>query len=258
MFKKVYYGQKGARCPSEGKHTCHFKQLGLNDGLPAAASFTVLNTYRLGTLADLGALCGSSFGAYTTIGTLSNSSFTGRGMEKKFPNPLDTPVDEVDFCEVSSPFTTVGSFGGILINLFSYFRIVAIELIWSLVTSTPWFESKFPVWFGWTCISAKTMALAPFRIASCGVVHGALGQKAGEISRVSRIPRELSGTASSHLGEENEAASGWEDRPNYRKGDLHSGLRVCQCVSTCELQISINREVVFSLVLKRLVRRQSP
>ena len=41
--------------------TCHFKQLGLNDGRPAAASRSVLKMYRLGIREALGDLCGRGF-----------------------------------------------------------------------------------------------------------------------------------------------------------------------------------------------------
>ena len=39
--------------------TCHFRQLGLKDGLPPAASSVLENTYRLGILESFGARCGS-------------------------------------------------------------------------------------------------------------------------------------------------------------------------------------------------------
>lgn len=45
------------------RRTCHFKQLGLNDGLPAAASPSLLNTKRVGMLAGIRARNGGSLGA---------------------------------------------------------------------------------------------------------------------------------------------------------------------------------------------------
>lgn len=46
---------------SLGRLTCHFRQLGLNDGRPAAASRSVLKMYRLGIREGFGDLCGSGF-----------------------------------------------------------------------------------------------------------------------------------------------------------------------------------------------------
>jgi hypothetical protein len=66
--------------------TCHFKQLGLNDGLPAAASSSLIKTYKLGSLLGLGVRRGSSFGGYVRTGTLSNSLFTGVGIENRSLN----------------------------------------------------------------------------------------------------------------------------------------------------------------------------
>ena len=51
------------RSISRDSHTCHFKQVGLKDGLPAAASFSVVNTYRLGMFVDVGPRGGKGLGA---------------------------------------------------------------------------------------------------------------------------------------------------------------------------------------------------
>jgi hypothetical protein len=76
--------------------TCHFKQLGLNDGRPAAASWSVLKIYRHGTLEALGDLCGSGFGGRVTRGTRSKSFFTGAGIEKRSLMRLDPFWPEED------------------------------------------------------------------------------------------------------------------------------------------------------------------
>ena len=93
--------------------TCHFRQLGLKDGLPAAASPAWANTYRLGILEGFGARCGRSLGGYVTTGTWSNSFFTGTGMEKRSRTLRVCRVKG----EVSSSCLSLGfasaSFGGI-------------------------------------------------------------------------------------------------------------------------------------------------
>jgi hypothetical protein len=97
--------------------TCHFKQPGLNEGLPAAASSSLINTYKLGSLVGLGVLCGSSFGGYVRTGTLSNSLFTGAGIENRFLTLLACCLKELKFVELGGlspvPLPSLLSSGGI-------------------------------------------------------------------------------------------------------------------------------------------------
>ena len=60
--------------------TCHFKQLGLKEGLPRVAPSLVVKTYKA-CLVILRALrCGSSLAEYIRNGNLSNSRFIGCGV----------------------------------------------------------------------------------------------------------------------------------------------------------------------------------
>jgi hypothetical protein len=63
--------------------TCHFKQPGLYDGAPFAASRSLANTYSVCAARLRGARCGSSFAAYVKMGNLSKSCFIGVGTENK-------------------------------------------------------------------------------------------------------------------------------------------------------------------------------
>lgn len=51
----------GRKNLDEIRLTCHFRQLGLNDGLPAFAASSVANTYRIYLTSEFGRRCGSSF-----------------------------------------------------------------------------------------------------------------------------------------------------------------------------------------------------
>jgi hypothetical protein len=93
--------------------TCHFRQLGLKDGLPAAAFPASANTYRLGILEDFGARCGRSLGGYVTRGTWSNSFFTGAGMEKRSRTLRVCRVKAEVSSSLRSPGFVSASFGGI-------------------------------------------------------------------------------------------------------------------------------------------------
>lgn len=97
--------------------TCHFKQPGLNEGLPAAASSSLIKTYKLGSLVGLCVRCGSSFGGYVRTGTLSKSLFTGAGIENRFRTLLACLLKELELVELGrlSPvdFSSFSSSGGI-------------------------------------------------------------------------------------------------------------------------------------------------
>ena len=104
--------EKSLRSP-----TCHFKQPGLKEGLPVAASSSLINTYKLGSFVGLGVLCGSSFGGYVRTGTMSNSRFTGAGIENRFLTLLACCLKELELVELggASPviLSLLSSSGGI-------------------------------------------------------------------------------------------------------------------------------------------------
>ena len=97
----------------------------MNEGLPAAASFSLINTYRVGSFVGLGVRWGSSLGAYVRTGTLSNSLFTGVGIEKKSRTRFACLVKELELGEfLSFPFPFPSS-GGIGIELWYKRHVVA-------------------------------------------------------------------------------------------------------------------------------------
>jgi len=67
------------------KHTCHFKQVGLKLGLPAAASAGVLKTYRRGFLLGLAERAGNVFASYVIKGVRSKTYLMGGGKENRVP-----------------------------------------------------------------------------------------------------------------------------------------------------------------------------
>jgi hypothetical protein len=89
----------------------------LNEGLPAAASSSLINTYKLGSFVGLGVLRGSSFGGYVRTGTLSNSLFTGTGIENRFLTRLAWFWKEPEIVELGGvspvPRSWLSSSGGI-------------------------------------------------------------------------------------------------------------------------------------------------
>lgn len=96
--------------------TCHFRQPGLNEGLPKAASVSLINTYKVGSFVGLGVRWGSSLGAYVRTGTLSNSLFTGAGIEKKSRTLLACLAKELELeLELGEflcfPFSSSGGIG---------------------------------------------------------------------------------------------------------------------------------------------------
>ena len=56
--------------------TCHFRQPGLNEGLPKAASVSLINTYKVGSFVGLGVRWGSSLGAYVLKQGLCQTAFS--------------------------------------------------------------------------------------------------------------------------------------------------------------------------------------
>lgn len=97
--------------------TCHFKQLGLNEGLPVAASSSAIKTYRLGSWVGVGVRRGSSFGGYMRTGTLSNSLFNGAGIVNRsltlFACLLKEPALEGLDRLSAAAFSSFSSSGGI-------------------------------------------------------------------------------------------------------------------------------------------------
>jgi len=58
----LFEGTRACSMPATLRNVCHFRQVGLKEGRPAAASFALLKTYKVGTLQALGARCGNLFG----------------------------------------------------------------------------------------------------------------------------------------------------------------------------------------------------